>query len=101
MRSTLALAPCPRSCSSSLLTPHLRRDISLVDGTYILYYSTSTFGTQKSAIWLATSSTGLPGSWTDKGKVLESKEGDPYNAIDAQCVLFTLFSSPFRAEAAS
>ncbi|GAA5906130.1 hypothetical protein JCM8208_000642 [Rhodotorula glutinis] len=58
-------------------------DISFVDGTYILYYSTSTFGTQKSAIWLATSPTGLPGSWTNKGKVLESKEGDPYNAIDA------------------
>ncbi|GAA5835629.1 hypothetical protein JCM9279_004600 [Rhodotorula babjevae] len=51
--------------------------------TYTMYYSVSFFGTQKSAIWLATSPTGLPGSWTDKGKVLESKEGDPYNAIDA------------------
>ncbi|BGP38124.1 hypothetical protein JCM10450v2_002059 [Rhodotorula kratochvilovae] len=58
-------------------------DISYIGGTYYMYYSTSTFGTQKSAIWLATSSTGLPGSWCDKGKVLESKEGDPYNAIDA------------------
>ncbi|BGP14047.1 hypothetical protein JCM10213_002342 [Rhodosporidiobolus nylandii] len=58
-------------------------DLSYVNGTYIMYYCVSQFGTQKSAIYLATSKTGMPGSWEDKGMVLESREGDPYNAIDA------------------
>ncbi|GAA5970045.1 hypothetical protein JCM11641_000246 [Rhodosporidiobolus odoratus] len=55
-------------------------DLSYVDGQYLMYYCVSQFGTQKSAIYLATSSTGMPGSWTDKGLVVESVEGDPYNA---------------------
>jgi arabinan endo-1,5-alpha-L-arabinosidase len=56
------------------------------DGTYYLYYSASTFGSNRSLIGLATSPTLDPDDpgygWTDRGKVFESHSGDPYNAID-------------------
>ncbi|WP_017625150.1 arabinan endo-1,5-alpha-L-arabinosidase [Nocardiopsis chromatogenes] len=56
------------------------------DGTYYLYYSASTFGSQRSLIALATNTTLDPDDpdyrWVDRGKVFESHEGDPYNAID-------------------
>lgn len=56
----------------------------LPDGSYILYYSVSTFGTQESWIGVATSDALDAGSWTDHGATgLSSSEGDPYNAIDA------------------
>uniref|UniRef100_A0A915E351 Endo-1,5-alpha-L-arabinanase A n=1 Tax=Ditylenchus dipsaci TaxID=166011 RepID=A0A915E351_9BILA len=45
-------------------------DISFHDNKYHLYYSASSFGSQKSAIGVATSTTGLPGSFTDQGKVI-------------------------------
>lgn len=54
-------------------------------GTFYLYYAASTFGTNRSAIGLATTKT--PGdldSWVDRGPILTSKEGDDYNAIDPQ-----------------
>jgi arabinan endo-1,5-alpha-L-arabinosidase len=54
-------------------------------GTFYLYYAASSFGTNRSAIGLATTKT--PGdldSWVDHGKILTSKEGDDYNAIDPQ-----------------
>ncbi|WP_419995926.1 arabinan endo-1,5-alpha-L-arabinosidase [Streptomyces boninensis] len=57
-------------------------DISKVGNTYYLYYSLSTFGSNKSAIGFASSSTGEPGSWKDHGLVVSSKTGDDYNAID-------------------
>jgi arabinan endo-1,5-alpha-L-arabinosidase len=57
-------------------------DASLHDGTYYLYYSASTFGSNTSAIGLATSTTGLPGSWTDQGEVISSSSSDNFNAID-------------------
>lgn len=50
--------------------------------TYNMYYTASAFGTQNSAIYLATSTTGRPGTFTPKGVVVSSKTGDPYNAID-------------------
>jgi arabinan endo-1,5-alpha-L-arabinosidase len=57
-------------------------DASYHNGEYWLYYAVSTFGSQKSAIGLATSATAAPGSWVDRGIVLTSNPGDLYNAID-------------------
>ncbi|MDX3520556.1 arabinan endo-1,5-alpha-L-arabinosidase [Streptomyces scabiei] len=57
-------------------------DISYQGGRYLMYYSVSTFGSKKSAIGLAGSTTGLPGSWTDHGVVYSSATSDDYNAID-------------------
>ena len=52
-----------------------------------MYYSVSTFGSQDSAIGLATSPTLDPAApnygWTDQGPVIQSNPGqDPYNTID-------------------
>lgn len=61
-------------------------DISFYNDRYHLYYSVSTFGSQRSAIGLATTPTLDPNdpdyAWTDRGKVVESRPGDDYNAID-------------------
>ncbi len=62
-------------------------DISFRDGLYWLYYSASTFGSNNSAIGLATSRSLDPDSpdyaWEDRGPVLVSREGeDIWNAID-------------------
>src|SRR5262249_354443 len=61
-------------------------DIAYFNGQYNLYYSVSTFGSQVSAIGLATSPTLDPTSpnyhWTDRGPVIESHQGSPYNTID-------------------
>ncbi|GAA3342180.1 arabinan endo-1,5-alpha-L-arabinosidase [Amorphoplanes nipponensis] len=57
-------------------------DISYHNGRYYLYYSASTFGSNRSAIFLATSTTGASGSWTNQGLVIESSAANDYNAID-------------------
>ncbi len=61
-------------------------DVLRADGLYRLYYSVSTFGKQVSAIGLTTSPTLDPASpdhrWTDRGPVLQSTNGSPFNAID-------------------
>ncbi|MGW0735708.1 arabinan endo-1,5-alpha-L-arabinosidase [Streptomyces sp. NPDC002851] len=57
-------------------------DISFHGGKYLMYYSVSKFGSNTSAIGLATSTTGEPGSWTDQGKVYDSNSSSDYNAID-------------------
>lgn len=61
-------------------------DISYANGQYRLYYSISTFGSNHSAIGLATSPTldpAAPGyGWTDQGAVIVSPRGGDYNAID-------------------
>jgi arabinan endo-1,5-alpha-L-arabinosidase len=57
-------------------------DVSYRNGKYLMYYSASTFGSNHSAIFLATSSTGASGSWTNQGLVIESKTSDNFNAID-------------------
>lgn len=53
---------------------------------YRLYYSISSFGSQDSAIGLVTNSTldftSRDYLWVDRGLVLESEVGFPYNAID-------------------
>lgn len=57
-------------------------DISYHGGKYLMYYSVSSFGSQNSAIGLAGSTTGAPGSWTDYGIVYTSNSSTDYNAID-------------------
>ena len=62
-------------------------DLSFHNGQYYLYYAASTFGSQRSAIFLATSPTGASGSWTHRGLVIESSSSVNYNAIDPNLVV--------------
>ncbi|HEX5941915.1 MAG TPA: arabinan endo-1,5-alpha-L-arabinosidase [Anaerolineales bacterium] len=66
-------------------------DISFFEDQWHLYYAVSSFGSQNSAICLATHVTLDPDSpdyeWVDQGEVLRSREGDRWNAIDANLVL--------------
>lgn len=61
-------------------------DISYFNGQYYLYYAVSTFGSQVSAIGLATNPTLDPSDpayqWTDQGPVIQSTTGSAYNCID-------------------
>ena len=61
-------------------------DVIYFNGLYHLYYAISTFGSQKSAIGLATSPTLDPAdpgyAWTDQGPVMTSTGGSLYNCID-------------------
>ncbi len=66
-------------------------DISFLNNQWHLYYAVSTFGSQDSAIGLATNATLDPKSpgykWVDQGEVLRSHPGDRWNAIDPNLVL--------------
>lgn len=62
-------------------------DLSFHNGQYYLYYSASTFGSQRSAIFLATSPTAASGSWTNRGLVIESSNAVNYNAIDPNLIV--------------
>ena len=62
-------------------------DVSHHNGRYYLYYSASTFGSQRSAIFLATSPTGAAGSWAHQGTVISSSTAVNYNAIDPNLVV--------------
>lgn len=66
-------------------------DISRYEDGFRLYYSLSTFGSQVSAIGLATSPTLDPDSpdyaWTGHGAAVTSKTGDDYNAIDPNFIV--------------
>ncbi len=61
-------------------------DVIYFNGQYHLYYAISTFGSQKSAIGLATNPTLDPTApdyaWTDQGPVITSTGGSLYNCID-------------------
>jgi arabinan endo-1,5-alpha-L-arabinosidase len=58
-------------------------DVSFNNGQYYLYFAASTFGSSKSAIGLATSSTGASGTWVDSGAaILSSTTCTGSNAID-------------------
>ena len=60
-------------------------DLSFVAGRWLLFYSVSSFGSQRSAIGLAMSATlAGGGAWVDAGAVLASAPGagEDYNAID-------------------
>ena len=66
-------------------------DISYFNGKYHLYYSASTFGSNRSSIGLATNQTLDPGSdkfrWEDQGKIISSVVTDDWNAIDPNIVI--------------
>lgn len=66
-------------------------DISYFNGKYHLYYSASTFGSNRSSIGLATNQTLDPASeryrWEDQGKIISSQTADDWNAIDPNIVL--------------
>ena len=66
-------------------------DISFFNDQWHLYYAVSSFGSQNSAIGLATNVTLNPESpnyeWVDQGAVLRSNPGDQWNAIDPNLVL--------------
>ncbi len=61
-------------------------DISFFAGKWHLYYSASTFGSNRSLIGLVTNVTLDPESpayaWSDEGEVIASRPGDDWNAID-------------------
>jgi arabinan endo-1,5-alpha-L-arabinosidase len=61
-------------------------DVSYYRGRYQVYYSASIFGTNDSAIGLATNETLDPNSpryrWVDRGVVIRSTPADDWNAID-------------------
>ncbi|KAI0416374.1 glycosyl hydrolase [Xylaria grammica] len=62
-------------------------DVTLVGDTYYLYYAVSQFGSQDSAIGVATSTTLDVGTWTDRGSTgVKSSSAKPYNAIDANLI---------------
>jgi len=68
-------------------------DISFFNGRWHLYYSLSTFGSNVSAIGLATNRTLDPNSpeheWVDEGVVIASRSTDSWNAIDPNIVIDT------------
>jgi arabinan endo-1,5-alpha-L-arabinosidase len=62
-------------------------DLSYLNGQFYMYYSASSFGTSRSAIFFATSKTGASGSWTNHGLVVESFANSNYNAIDPNLII--------------
>lgn len=66
-------------------------DISFFNGEYHVYYTGSTLGTQRSVIGLATNTT-LDAAdpkyeWVDRGLVLESQDGNDFNALDPNILI--------------
>ncbi|GJJ14828.1 hypothetical protein Clacol_009096 [Clathrus columnatus] len=57
-------------------------DCHYINNEFWVYYAASSFGSQNSAIFLARSKTGLPGSWTNEGLVTSSSAMDNYNTIE-------------------
>ncbi|KIY70284.1 glycoside hydrolase family 43 protein [Cylindrobasidium torrendii FP15055 ss-10] len=51
-----------------------------------VWYSASSFGSRVSAIFLATSTTGNPGTWSNKGLVTSTTNSSNYNAIDPNLI---------------
>jgi len=75
-------------------------DVVRLGGRYRIYYSVSTFGSNVSAIGVASNSTLDPGDpayeWEDEGSVIESRGSDDFNAIDP-CVAFDSAGDPWLA----
>ena len=75
-------------------------DVSYFNGKYHLYYSASTFGSNRSSIGLATNETLDPESekyrWVDQGKVIGSNVENDWNAIDPN-VIFDENNQPWLA----
>lgn len=66
-------------------------DVSRVGDEYRLYYSVSTFGSNRSCIGLAVNRALDPADpayrWEDRGLVTESRRGDDHNAIDPNLII--------------
>jgi len=62
-------------------------EIHVANGQFYLWYSASSFGSNRSAIFVATSPTGASGTWTHRGLVVESFTTDDFNAIDPALVV--------------
>ena len=62
-------------------------DLNYLNGQYYLYYSASTFGSSNSGIFLATSSSGDSGTWTNRGQVIGTTSSSNYNAIDPDLIV--------------
>ena len=66
-------------------------DVSYFNGKYYLYYSASTFGSNRSSIGLVTNQTLDPASdkyrWQDQGQIISSNPADDWNAIDPNLVI--------------
>ncbi len=66
-------------------------DITRVNGRFLLYYSVSTFGSNRSAVGLASNQTLDPSApnyqWRDEGVVVESTRESDFNAIDPNHVV--------------
>lgn len=62
-------------------------DLTYRNGQYYLYYAASSFGSNRSAIFLATSPTAMPGTWTHRGLVIETSTSSNYNAIDPNLIV--------------
>lgn len=66
-------------------------DVSYFNGAYHVYYAVSSFGSNVSAIGLATNttldSTDPNYSWVDQGLVLQSSVSDNFNAIDPNILI--------------
>jgi arabinan endo-1,5-alpha-L-arabinosidase len=62
-------------------------DVHVYNGKTWLYYAVSSFGSNTSAIGLASASSIGAGKWTDNGLVLRTTSSNDYNAIDPNLVL--------------
>jgi arabinan endo-1,5-alpha-L-arabinosidase len=62
-------------------------DISYFGGQYHLYYSASSFGSNRSCIGHATRASLASGSWSDQGPVVCSRTSDNWNAIDPNAIV--------------
>jgi arabinan endo-1,5-alpha-L-arabinosidase len=78
-------------------------DVSLHNGVYWLYFAASSFGSGHSAIGLATSSTGVPGSFADSGSPVYTSANcsganaiDPASVVDASGNAWLVFGSWFK-----
>jgi len=58
-------------------------DINYFNNQYYLYYAGSSFGSQNSAIGVATAAK-PEGPWTDHGEVIHTSSSNNYNAIDPE-----------------
>ncbi len=62
-------------------------DVQRYNGKVWLYYSISTFGSNRSVIGLASANSVGAGQWKDEGLVLQSTTSNNYNAIDPELVI--------------
>ncbi|KDR72242.1 hypothetical protein GALMADRAFT_74069 [Galerina marginata CBS 339.88] len=62
-------------------------DCHYIDGKFHLYYAAATWGNlDLSAVFYATSTTGMPGSWTNHGQIISASHAN-YQAIDPTLIV--------------